>query len=162
MLILNTKEEIEEIAYLYFYENKTLKEIAGIFDVCPNTIKRVLKTNFPKDYAVYSKRNYKNLDIDHNFFEKIDTEEKAYILGFLLADGNLYYDTSYRLRFSIAFQDIEILYKIKDILHLQSKVRVRDREERENSQPECYLTWTSEKQFKDLKKYGMCRGNCRI
>ena len=26
--------------------------------------------------------------LDENFFEKIDTERKAYILGFVYADGN--------------------------------------------------------------------------
>ena len=156
MKLMWSEKEIEDIRVLYFEEYKTLKEISELYNVAVNSIKKLLKTYFLEEYKIASKRNYKNLSIDHNFFEKIDTEEKAYILGFLLADGNIYISgNSYKLRFSIAIQDINILYKIKDILHLNSKIGIQKRKGRENSQEECYLSWTSKKQFKDLEKYGI-------
>lgn len=123
--------------------------------MCVNTIKRALISFYPDEYKVESKRNYKNLGIDHKFFEKIDTEEKAYLLGYLLADGNVYFNGSYKIRFCLAYQDIDILFKFKEILNLNSKILVRKREDRKNSQMECLLSWTSEKQFKDLSKYGI-------
>ena len=60
-----------------------------------------------------TKRKYK---VDSMFFNKIDNEEKAYILGFIMADGGIYYSSknfSRRLYFSINEKDIEILNKIK-------------------------------------------------
>lgn len=49
--------------------------------------------------------------ISQNFFEKIDTQEKAYILGFISADGCVH-KTS--LIINISNNDIEILEKIKE------------------------------------------------
>ena len=156
MLKINSEKDINNIAFLYFNERKTLKEISFMYGVCVNTIKKILKTYFLEDYIVASKRNYKNLDLRHNFFENIDTEEKAYILGFLLADGNIYEDEhSKRIRFCIAYQDVNILYAFKKILRLDSEVRVRKRENRGNSQPEALLCWSSSKQYDDLNKYGI-------
>lgn len=148
-----TDKEIENICQLYFEKFCTLSQIAEKFNCVPNTIKNIVS----KDYK-YKERasvNYKNLGINHNFFSVIDTEEKAYILGFLLADGNVYKDTSYRIRLCLALQDIKILYRIKEILNLTSEVRISKRDNRENSQAECLLNWSSEQQFKDLGKYGI-------
>lgn len=55
-------------------------------------------------------------DVDLNFFNKIDTEEKAYILGFLCADGHI--DAkSYRITISLQNSDIDILEKIRTAMH---------------------------------------------
>lgn len=154
MSILNNNDTIN-IAYLYFEKQKTLKEISEQYNVSVNTIKRNLILNYPEKYKKASERNYKNLNIDHKFFEVIDTEEKAYLLGYLLADGNVYFSDSYKLRFCLAYQDINILYKFKEILHLNSKILTIKRKNRKNSQMECSLSWTSEGQFKDVAKYGI-------
>lgn len=61
--------------------------------------------------------------INHNFFEKIDTEHKAYFLGFILADGciqiepkkknNVVYSYSKRLCFCNSIDDFEILNRFR-------------------------------------------------
>lgn len=52
--------------------------------------------------------------VDETFFNKIDTEEKAYVLGWMYSDGNVRNDGKWRI--SIAITDEEILLKIKDII----------------------------------------------
>ena len=52
--------------------------------------------------------------LDESFFEKIDTEEKAYILGWWYSDGNVMKDG--KIRISIQQDDEEIIHKIKSIL----------------------------------------------
>jgi hypothetical protein len=47
---------------------------------------------------------------DFNFFDEINTEAKAYILGFIYADGCLHRNS---LSISLALKDIEILERIK-------------------------------------------------
>ena len=56
-------------------------------------------------------------DYDRAFFDKIDTEEKAYILGFIYADGcNVKHPTTGELAIAQAERDVDILYKIKKAL----------------------------------------------
>ena len=50
---------------------------------------------------------------DNTFFKKIDTEEKAYVLGFFFADG---YNSETQLEFSQIEQDEDILVKINSAL----------------------------------------------
>ena len=53
---------------------------------------------------------YKTLPI--NFFKKINTEQKAYILGFIASDGNLNKNGS--ITISIKYTDEKLLKKIRD------------------------------------------------
>lgn len=62
------------------------------------------------------------LKSDFEFFDSIDTEEKAYILGFFAADGCI---TDYEMKIHLSSKDKEILWKIKKAL--KSEVEIRDR-----------------------------------
>jgi len=59
---------------------KNLKKVAQSFGVSLRPILRILK----KNNVELTNRRY---NVNHSFFEVIDTEEKAYWLGFLYADG---------------------------------------------------------------------------
>ena len=63
-----------------YNELKNLKKVAKSFGVSLRPIKRILKEN----NFVLTNRRY---EVNHDYFESIDTEEKAYWLGFLFADG---------------------------------------------------------------------------
>jgi hypothetical protein len=52
---------------------------------------------------------------DFNFFDNIDTEEKAYVLGFFFADGHVSYDNN-QITFRLAEKDEEILTKIANAM----------------------------------------------
>ena len=63
---------------------------------------------------------------EKHFFDKIDTEEKAYILGFVASDGTVSYDVNkktYSLKFVVNSIDTQLLEEFKQAL--KSKVQVR-------------------------------------
>lgn len=71
-----------------------------------NCLKR--ENKFIKKETEY-KRKY---SVDINFFKEINTEEKAYIIGFICADGHIDRKTN-RIRIQLATYDEDILEKIK-------------------------------------------------
>ena len=66
-------------------------------------------------------RTYK---VNNKFFNKIDTEEKAYILGFIMADGGIYINNAHRLYFSLSYKDIEILNRIQAAMESNYDIRI--------------------------------------
>lgn len=77
----------EEIYYMYdlYKSGMTQKEISKIYQVDETEIYFLFKKfNFSMRDQSHAKRNYK---INENYFDVIDTQNKAYILGFLYADG---------------------------------------------------------------------------
>lgn len=65
-------------------------------------------------------------ELDETFFDCIDTEEKAYILGFIFADGNITCDSHYRLRITLKIDDLELLEKIKDCIKFSGSIHTRE------------------------------------
>ena len=59
---------------------------------------------------------------NQDYFKMIDTPEKAYIIGFLAADGCIYANKSYYARIAVKNTDIDILEKIKKIMGITSKI----------------------------------------
>ena len=57
-----------------------------------------------------------------DYFHKINTEEKAYWLGFILGDGNLQHFTSYRVTIDLKKSDSVHLTKFAKALDLDRKV----------------------------------------
>lgn len=82
------KIQLDESKLVEMYENgdSTIK-IAEVFNCAVGTINKRLKKLGVK---MKSNKEYRTkYSFDHNFFETIDTEEKAYWLGFMYADGNV-------------------------------------------------------------------------
>jgi DNA invertase Pin-like site-specific DNA recombinase len=81
--------------------------IADNMDIDGTTVCRILKRNNIKlRPATANKRQYK---INEDYFEKIDTEEKAYFLGFLYADGHITSGKGKSITLSLQKADIHIL-----------------------------------------------------
>jgi hypothetical protein len=67
--------------------------------------------------------NYQNrLRCNEHIFDCIDTEEKAYWLGFLYADGNIS-SNGHRLEIALSIKDLEHLSKFKNFLNLETEIR---------------------------------------
>ena len=97
-----------------YKELNSIIECAKFFNVSYETIRVILRKNgFASDRKKPVFSNTLNMD----YFEKIDTEDKAYFLGFIKADG--YIDKT-RNRFALRIQekDIEILNRLCDVLDL--------------------------------------------
>lgn len=71
-----------------------------------------------KGIDIYTRKNHIN---DH-IFDIIDTEEKAYWLGFLYADGNIsLYNKSWKIELTLQEQDLEHLKKYSKFLDLRKE-----------------------------------------
>ena len=114
--IIFSQSELEHILHLYTVQNMSVLAISNRFNVNPSVITRVLKEN---NIVIRNNNEYKARSIDSNFFEKIDTEEKAYILGFIYADGCI---TNHALQIKVSKKDVEILEKIKMSLKSNHKI----------------------------------------
>lgn len=91
-----------EIIELY-NQNKNYKEIIKVLNVSKSTITNVILINDIKLRASCYHTGYEN-NLDHDYFEVIDTEEKAYWLGFLYADGYVNENT-YQIELTLCEKD---------------------------------------------------------
>ena len=78
-------QEKNELFRMYETGNYTGKQLSEIFPISDVAINALLRRNgYDAKSASELKRKY---PIQEDFFDKIDTEEKAYVLGLLYADG---------------------------------------------------------------------------
>jgi len=79
----------EELSHLL--KEHTIKEVAEILNVSTTTIKRYkTKYNIPTNLQIAKQRNSEAHTVyscDIKYFNNIDTLDKAYLLGFICADG---------------------------------------------------------------------------
>ena len=62
-------------------------------------------------------------DFNDDYFEKIDTEEKAYFLGLLFADGNVY-EPRHRVQITLINEDDYILQKLSSCINYKGKMYI--------------------------------------
>jgi hypothetical protein len=98
-LLLNETEVINR-----YNELKNIHKVAKYFNVSISPISRILKLNGVN----LTNRRYK---VNYNYFDNIDTQEKAYWLGFLYADGYI--------RERKSGNSLEMKLSIKDKAHLE-------------------------------------------
>ena len=77
-------------------------------------------------------------DFDRTFFDKIDTEEKAYVLGLIYADGcNVKHPTTAELSIAQTERDVDILYKIRNVM--KSTYPISERKNNLNGGEKCFV-----------------------
>lgn len=102
-----------------YTQNHTMSSISAKFLISTATVYNVLKRNNVKTRPHSCNRKY---NLDESYFEKVDSEEKAYFLGFLFADGHICKD-GYSFSIHIHEQDVEILEKFKKMLQYGGPIR---------------------------------------
>ena len=109
-----TKSKINlEAVQKYVDKQGTLDSIALQYFISRKVLTRWIKQS---GYNTYPK---KQLDYNETFFEKIDSEEKAYWLGFIYADG--YISEKHHFELSLALKDYSHLEKLGKILNKEIK-----------------------------------------
>jgi hypothetical protein len=110
--------------------------------------------NFLKKCGVVTNKtpnDYRKYNLNQDYFEKIDTEEKAYFLGLIYSDGCLYKKT---LSISLAEIDSHILESFLFFLGSESKLYdIPPR--KKNHQPQKKLMISNFKMSEDLKLLGV-------
>lgn len=140
-------EELKQnIIDYYLSKPMTLLEVEQQFNLSHPTISKILK-NTPK----YSKAKIKNPELKERFFEKIDSEEKAYFLGLLIADGNIFKDNTGRqasISITLDLEDEYMLLKFKEVLQANTNIGHDNRG--------CgQIAVRSDIMAKDLQQYGV-------
>lgn len=98
-IIAWTDEQVAYIIDKYLNEKYTLKQLGREFNCSYGTIKNLLNK-----HNIQSRGNKQGYPRNEYYFNKIDTEEKAYWLGFLYADGCVH-TNNYEISINITDQD---------------------------------------------------------
>lgn len=152
---MNRKKYIplEPIKLLY-ESGKSLYDISKVMKISLYFVKRTLndaaiKTNRTNYFYRQRLRKYA---INDSIFENIDTPEKAYILGFLFADGCVNSKTS-QIRLKLQEKDKEILDKIKVYLNYDKPLNYSTC--KNSSQGQYNLIICNKKIYVDLISHGL-------
>nr|DAS41432.1 MAG TPA: endonuclease [Bacteriophage sp.] len=105
------------------YKTLSIKNIMKKYNMSSPKIHVILKLNNVEITPSAYHKNYKN-KVNHDFFDIIDTEEKAYWLGFLYADG--YNDTKfYQVELSLKEEDFDMVNLFRSTLSSSYKITKR-------------------------------------
>lgn len=128
-------------------QSKTYKELEQKYKLDEATLKRI------KDEQGFQKKSQRvNKRILDNYFSNIDTQQKAYWLGFLFTDGSVdHYHKTGRIRLQLQNQDQEILEQFKEDLQLDCQI-IYDKRPNKKC---CSIEFTNEQIFNDLNTYGI-------
>lgn len=126
----------------------TQKQMAALLDVSRSTIQRALQA------LNLHTPNYHNLiKFNQNIFDLIDTEEKAYWLGFLYADGAISKNSN-TIEISLKSADIEHLKKFKKFLQTPADIKISKVKIKEKEYERCRIMVTSKHLKEHLIKLG--------
>lgn len=146
-------EDTEDIVDLYVNKGLTIQEIRNLYNARTQTIMDILKDN-----GVNTTENMRvsvNRLMYHDFFERIDTEEKAYFLGMLMADGCVRHPEGWTPTIALELIDLDVIEKFQTATNSDGKITRSDRKRRVGDNPTYTATIRSEKMAEDLAKYGV-------
>lgn len=128
------KEKVKEVVKKEepIYRNKEwLQEQFNLYETVTEVSRqtgfpRTCITRYAKKFNIYTRKyTRENVNtVDEDYFKTIDTEEKAYWLGFFMADGNMYIYEDGKMQFSIKIKDsdYEHLVKFKNAVKFSGKI----------------------------------------
>lgn len=141
------QSEKANLIRLYQEENRRIPEIARMYHVCESTIRNQLK-----GFGIHIKRGAEarynaKYNVNMHFFDQIDTEEKAWVLGFVLSDGHV--SKKGHLMFAVQEGDIDILEKIKSAMQADAPIT------RKSNSPYYIFNISSEFLCRRLREIGL-------
>ena len=122
--------------------NYSLKTIEELIELLPNRNEKGI-------YSHAHKLKLKYHTYNENYFNEIDTPDKAYWLGFLSADG--YITTGYRWGVEIKIDDKPHLEKLN--ICLESNITIRTRK-RKTGAESCSLQFKNKQMYDSFVKWG--------
>ena len=144
-------EQQNEIIQKYQIADRSLASLAREYEVNIATIISVFKRrglNTKKDVTILCRTYH----MDDAYFNHIDTEEKAYFLGFLYADGNVS-SRNNSIKMKLQERDCAILERFSQAIGLVKPLEFRPKE-KETYQNQLGICFSSEMMKKDLIRLG--------
>lgn len=105
-----------KVIYQEYLSGKTVRELAKSYNIHVQTIYSFFyRHNFKLNEIPIKSRKY---HVNDNFFENIDNEEKAYFLGFMLADGYVVENPNGQNRIGMKLSNIDsaLLITLKNLI----------------------------------------------
>ena len=141
-----TTERFErKVIYLYTHTNVGATKISRYLGVKEGLVCTILKRN---GVSIKTPDSFRRYDLNEHYFDVIDTEEKAYWLGFLMADGCNSRDRA--IKFSLNKQDLDSLEKFNK--SIGSNAPIKDDQHDMKT-----LMIHSRRLVNELMKYGFIR-----
>lgn len=129
----------------------SLLSLSKQFNVSPPTLKKLM---IKEGVALKTLRDYRMIySINEHFFDEIDTEEKAYWLGFLYADGVVNEDEN-RVRLNLSKVDKNHLVKFKRALSSTHPIKETSKTTSEKTYEGVYVSFRSSHMVKALVEKG--------
>ena len=156
-------ENIRQQIIQDYNNGKSLRQIEIDFNVTRSTVSKYLAD---KGIKTTKGNHYRKYHHQEDYFDSIDTEDRAYWLGFMFADGyiinndNRYGQDQFGL--SIALEDIEMLYKFQTNIGATNPIHQYNRNEQTKGQPLCRIQLTSQKTVNDLIRHGCVKQKSNV
>lgn len=110
---IDVPQELKEVIIQKYLEGLNSRELVEKFGFTQSTMCRIITNSNVKKRSISA--THRKYEIDESFFDEINTEEKAYFIGFLYADG--YNDEKHGIvSISLRYDDREILEKLRTIV----------------------------------------------
>lgn len=146
-----SEEKKQDICKKYSEENWTIKLLMEKYSLSRFVIGKILQEN-----NIQTKRHTKRsrLFMREDYFENIDSEDKAYFLGLLFTDGNVFVGKKElnQVSLELTVRDLEILEIFKAKLNTNNKISYRKNPNRSET---VAVRVFSKKMVEDLAKYGI-------
>lgn len=144
-----TPDELAPVKYFLQHPNESLGSITRIFGAKGDTIKRRL-TVVGETYERRMKRKF-----NRSIFHVLDTPEKAYWLGFILADGYINQDKNF-LRIKLMQADEQHLQKFCDFIEEPDNIIKHNTGGAYTKDNTCsFIEFDSKELIQDLKQYNL-------
>ena len=130
----------EQICKMYVDDNKSIKAICEELNVEHMSVKRALKKNGIELRSL--SETFRKYNLDENYFDNIDTPNKAYILGFLYADGNVG-NNKYVMQITLQEEDKHILDQFK--IELNTNIPLYYKESKNKNRKNTYTLMINNK-----------------
>lgn len=145
-----TEELKKAIIAEYKRKPQTIKALGLKFNLCGPTIMKILG-----DTERYKKAQIFNPNLNEHFFENIDCESKAYFLGLIIADGNVFIDENNKnanrqasISITLDKKDAYLLEEFKNQVQTNTVIG-------KDGRGCCCIAVRSNVMAQDLSKYGI-------
>ena len=144
-----TPDEFAPVKYYLDHPNEPLANTIRIYGIKGDTLKRRLNV-IGENYEKRTKRKF-----NRSIFHSLDTEEKAYWLGFILADGYINEDKNF-LRIKLMQADENHLQKFCTFIEEPDDIIKHDTGGAYTKDNPCsFIEFDSKELIEDLKQYNL-------
>lgn len=153
-------KDIKDIVRLYTEESYTVPKLRDKYRCRTQTILDILNNN-----GVNTSENARksvNRQLHHEYFDLIDTEEKAYFLGMLMADGCVRQHKEWTPTITLELIDLDVIEKFKRAVNADSTITKSTRDRWENENPTYTIVVRSAQMVKALHKHGVVKNKTYI